>query len=147
MNEDYYKDEPINSDNFVDNNTTIADTITTTSTYDGSMVLKVVPDDYYNNLSSYCSSTISSSGIFSLEDYVKEIIKSDKNLTSKIIEECLGDRKFDEDYYDVVLNFLRTYLEKIMNSPEDILLREVRGLRKENEDLKMRLQALEDKLG
>ena len=147
MNEDYYKDEPINSDNFVDNNGTIADTITTTSTYDGSMVLKVVPDDYYNNLSSYCSSTISSSGIFSLEDYVKEIIKSDKNLTSKIIEECLGDRKFDEDYYDVVLNFLRTYLEKIMNSPEDILLREVRELRKENEDLKMRLQTLEDKLG
>lgn len=34
-----------------------------------------------------------------------------------------------------------------MNSPEDILLREIRGLRKENEDLKMRLQALEDKLG
>lgn len=147
MNEDYYKDEPINSDNFVDNNATIADTITTTSTYDGSMVLKVVPDDYYNSLSSYCSSTISSTGIFSLEDSVKEIIKSDKNLTSKIIEECLGDRKFDEDYYDVVLNFLRTYLEKIMNSPEDILLREVRELRKENEDLKMRLQALEDKLG
>ena len=60
----------------------------------------------------------------------------------QVIEDILKEGFVQEDY-NIIINYIRTYLEKLMDSPEDITLRnEVDVLKKEIAELKDKLSSI-----
>lgn len=83
-------------------------------------------------------------GELTLSNQLEERLeKLEKNIDifEKVVESSGENPDIKEDY-DIVLNYLRTFLEKVMDNPEDIIP-EVRELKKENQELRERIERLE----
>ena len=111
---------------------------TTTISYD---------DSLYNNwiTTGFCSNgLVDTTGeiCIDLSKNIRECLKNNEELRKQVIEDILEEGFVQEDY-NIIINYIRTYLEKLMDSPEDITLRnEVDVLKKEIAELKDKLSSI-----
>lgn len=100
----------------------------------------------YNNwiTTGFCSSSLDTNGeiCIDLSKNIRECLKNNEELRKQVIEDILEEGFVQEDY-NIIINYIRTYLEKLMDSPEDITLRnEVDVLKKEIAELKDKLSSI-----
>lgn len=106
-------------------------------------------DNLYNNwiTTGFCNSCLDTTGeICTNDNYlsknIRECLKNNEELRKQVIEDILEEGFVQEDY-NIIINYIRTYLEKLMDSPEDITLRnEVDVLKKEIAELKDKLSSI-----
>lgn len=103
-------------------------------------------DSLYNNwiTTGFCSSSLDTTGeiCIDLSKNIRECLKNNEELRKQVIEDILEEGFVQEDY-NIIINYIRTYLEKLMDSPEDITLRnEVDVLKKEIAELKDKLSSI-----
>lgn len=101
----------------------------------------------YDNLYNNWITTRDTTGEICIDDNylsknIKECLKNNEELRKQVIEDILEEGFVQEDY-NIIINYIRTYLEKLMDSPEDITLRnEVDVLKKEIAELKDKLSSI-----
>lgn len=105
-------------------------------------------DSLYSNwiTTGFCSSGLDTTGeiCIDLSRNIRECLKNNEELRKQVIEDILEEGFVQEDY-NIIINYIRTYLEKLMDSPEDITLRnEVDALKKEIAELKDKLFSITD---
>lgn len=104
-------------------------------------------DSLYNNwiTTGFCSNgLVDTTGeiCIDLSKNIRECLKNNEELRKQVIEDILEEGFVQEDY-NIIINYIRTYLEKLMDSPEDITLRnEVDVLKKEIAELKDKLSSI-----
>lgn len=103
-------------------------------------------DNLYNNwiTTGFYSSGLDTTGeiCIDLSSNIRECLKNNEELRKQVIEDILEEGFVQEDY-NIIINYIRTYLEKLMDSPEDITLRnEVDALKKEIAELKNKLSSI-----
>ena len=107
-------------------------------------------DSLYNNwiTTGFCSNDlVDTTGEICIDDNylsknIRECLKNNEELRKQVIEDILEEGFVQEDY-NIIINYIRTYLEKLMDSPEDITLRnEVDVLKKEIAELKDKLSSI-----
>lgn len=114
-------------------------------------ITTITCDNLYNNwiTTGFCSGGLDTTGeICTYDNYlsrnIRECLKNNEELRKQVIEDILEEGFVQEDY-NIIINYIRTYLEKLMDSPEDITLRnEVDALKKEIAELKDKLFSITD---
>lgn len=114
-----------------------------------SSITTISYDNLYNNwiTTGFCSSSLDTTGEICIDDNylsknIRECLKNNEELRKQVIEDILEEGFVQEDY-NIIINYIRTYLEKLMDSPEDITLRnEVDVLKKEIAELKDKLSSI-----
>ena len=112
-----------------------------------SSITTISCDNLYNNwiTTGFCSNgLVDTTGetCIDLSKNIRECLKNNEELRKQVIEDILEEGFVQEDY-NIIINYIRTYLEKLMDSPEDITLRnEVDVLKKEIAELKDKLSSI-----
>lgn len=100
----------------------------------------LVSQQYYT--ATWASTSISSTD--AVDNRIKidpERIANIEELREAVLKKVVNDPRLDEDY-KIVLSYLREHLEKLMDSPDNLLTH----LIEDNKDLRKRIEILEEKI-